>query len=481
LVLLTRVGVSLFALASGFRAVSDDDFARVVIAQRFAASPALDPSGTSWLPLPFWWTGSAMMLFGRSLEVARITALVTGALGSVLLLAAARWLARSAGGALAGALLACLVPYGTWLGVATVPDYAVAVLIVVAAASLATPLPRRRLAGAVALLAATLCRYEPWPVAAGWVLWTAWDAWRSKPSRSRAGDEHAGSRERWLLVGAALVGGAGPALWLLHGALQHGDAWFFVTRVADYQHALGRGPDPAGSAALGVPWALLSTEPELAVLTLAGAWAAWRFGLARTRRFTRPMLLGLVLVLFLVASLLRGAAPTHHPERALLSVWLLAALFVGDSLVALWQHLDVIARWRLAAFLVPVFGLACVSRDGLVRVDPFVARSQEVGIGRLARSVAATGPVLVDTPDYGFFAVMAAQGSPERTRPLDDRDPRRPHGPNPFATPSALRRAIEQRGGARWLVATRAHAKVASALGAERASNPRFVLFELGR
>jgi hypothetical protein len=32
--------------------VSDDDYARVVIAQRL--SLALDPSGTSWLPFPFW-------------------------------------------------------------------------------------------------------------------------------------------------------------------------------------------------------------------------------------------------------------------------------------------------------------------------------------------------------------------------------------------------------------------------------------------
>ncbi|MBN1608503.1 MAG: hypothetical protein JW940_17860 [Polyangiaceae bacterium] len=479
LVLLTRLGVSLVVLASGFRAVSDDDFARVVIAQGFAASPTLDPSGTSWLPMPFWWTGSAMMLFGSSLEVARFTALVTSAFGAVLLLVAARWLARSAVGALVGALLGCLVPYGSWLGVATVPDYVAAVLIVVAAASAATPQPRRRLVGALALFVATLCRYEAWPVAGGWVLWTAWDAWRAQPPLDRAGADRPGSRVRLLLLVAALVGGAGPALWLLHGALQHGDAWFFVTRVADYQRSLGRDADLARSAVAGVPWALFSTEPELAVLALGSAWAVWRLRPTYHHGFARPMLLGLALVVFLVAGLLRGAAPTHHPERALLGIWLMAALFVGDSLVALWKCLDVTARWRLAAYFTPVFGLACLSRDWLVRVDAFVDRSQEVSIGLVARSLASDGRVLVDTPDYGFFAVMAALGAPERARPLDDRDPRHPRGTNPFALPSALRRAIEQRGGARWLVVTRAHAKVASRLGAERASTSKFVLFDL--
>jgi hypothetical protein len=479
LVLLTRIVVSAWVLASGFRAVSDDDFARVVIAQGFAASPALDPSGTSWLPLPFWWTGGAMRLFGSSLGVARATALVTSALGSLLLLVAARWLARGAWGALVGALLACLVPYGSWLGVATVPDYVAAVLIVVAAASVAAPQPRRRLEGAAALFAATLCRYEAWPVAAGWVLWTAWDAWRSEPSLDAPGKDRDRSRARPLLVLAALVGGAGPALWLLHGALQHGDAWFFVTRVADYQRALGRGSNLAGPAALGASWALLRFEPELVVLTLGSAWAAWRSRLAWTHRFIRPMLLGLGLVLFLVATELGGAAPTHHEERALFSVWLLAALFVGDSLVALWQHLDVVARWRLAAFLVPLFGLAHLARDGFAPIDVPLDRSQEVAIGRIARRIAPEDRVLVDTHDYGFFAVMAAHGASARIRPLDDHDPRHARGPNPFAAPSALRRAIEERGGARWLVTTRAHAKVASALGAERASTPKFVLFEL--
>ena len=70
------------ARVQGFDHVSDDDFARVTIAQAFAASPKLDPSGTSWLPFPFWLLGGALRLLGRSLEVARGASLVFSALAS---------------------------------------------------------------------------------------------------------------------------------------------------------------------------------------------------------------------------------------------------------------------------------------------------------------------------------------------------------------------------------------------------------------
>lgn len=479
-VALTRVAVSLLALAGGFRAVSDDDFARVVIAQGFAASPALDPSGTSWLPFPFWWTGSVMMVFGRSLAVARATAFVTAILAALLLLIAARWLARGPVGALFGALLACLVPYGSWLGVATVPDYSTAALIVLAIASVASRDPCRRLLGAAALLAATLCRYEAWPVAAGWVLWTAWDAWCADASYDGAGEVRACSRARRVFVLAAVVGVAGPAFWVIHGVFRHGDPWFFVARVADYQAALGRGTSSIGAGVLGVPRALMQFEPELVAVTAAVGSALWLCRRhTRHSAFRRPLLLALALVLFLVVGQVRAAAPTHHEERALLSVWLLAALFVGDSLVWLWQNLDVSGRWRLAALVVPLLGLALVLRDSLVKLDPFVDRSNEVDIGLMTARVASTGDVLIDTPDYGFFAVMAAVGAPERARPVDDRDPRRPRGPNPFVSHAVLRRTLHERGGAAWLVVTRSHARVASQLGIERASNAHWVLFQL--
>ena len=37
------------------------------IAQQFAHAPRVDPSGTSWLPLPFWLSGASMMVLGSGL------------------------------------------------------------------------------------------------------------------------------------------------------------------------------------------------------------------------------------------------------------------------------------------------------------------------------------------------------------------------------------------------------------------------------
>ena len=66
--------IGAWVLSRGFSHVSDDDYARVAIAELFAHAPTLDPSGTSWLPFPFWLTGAAMMAFGRSLGTASVVA-----------------------------------------------------------------------------------------------------------------------------------------------------------------------------------------------------------------------------------------------------------------------------------------------------------------------------------------------------------------------------------------------------------------------
>src|SRR5579863_3185512 len=90
-----KLAVSVWVLTHGFSHVSDDDYARTVIAEQFAHAPRLDPSGTSWLPLPFWVLGTSMMALGRSLAVARSVAVVLGTAAVVLPYAALR--SRGAG------------------------------------------------------------------------------------------------------------------------------------------------------------------------------------------------------------------------------------------------------------------------------------------------------------------------------------------------------------------------------------------------
>src|SRR5262249_22967087 len=147
-----KIAVGAAVLWLGFRAVSDDDFARVVIAEQWAHAPKLDPSGTSWLPLPFWLNGAAMLALGRSVDVARAAALALGVGSMAAVYVAARWVTGRRDAAVLGALLCAVLPWSARLGVATVPELPTAALTVLAMASIVDPgdasVVRRRWIGA---------------------------------------------------------------------------------------------------------------------------------------------------------------------------------------------------------------------------------------------------------------------------------------------------------------------------------------------
>jgi len=461
-VAMVRVVAIAVVWAWGFRAISDDDYSRVVIAQGFAAAPALDPSGTSWLPLPFWLTGAAMMVAGPYLAVARAVSLLT-AVGSALLVhAAARALGLDRRAALVAGALGAALPYAARLGVATVPDGYAASLITYAAASTAHERFRGRLAGALCITAATLCRYEAWPVALVVAACAGFDA---------------GRRRAPGLVATALLALSGPAAWLAHGALVHGDPLFFVGRVTAYRAALGATAAAPLIALADLLFALPRYEPELAVLALLALLAARApLGAGRYQRFATA--LGALLA-FVAAGEWRNAAPTHHGERALLAVWLGLAIVTGDGLAHVWSGSGARARWRLAGAAVLLVGLtAGVWRPRWGRPAPFVDRRHELGVGAAARRLLPRGERLaIDTPDYGFFAVMAAFGRAGDAVPLDDRDPRHPRPPDALRSAAVLDARLRAVG-ARWLVTAVDRAPPAG-IGAERARDGALALYEV--
>lgn len=463
-VALAKVLVSGAVLLGGFRALSDDDFARVVIAQRFAESPSLDPSGTSWLPLPFWVYGAALKLFGSTLGVARATAVVLGVAAALVLYGAARLLSFSPRAAVFGAILASLLPWNAFLGVATVPEAPSAALCVLAVASLVSTDDKLRLLGAAALGMASASRYEPWAAAAVFSASTAADAVR---------------RRSPALWAAAALGALFPLLWLAHGVFRHGDALFFVQRVTAYQSALG-GVAPLAERVSRYPLALFQAELELALLVLGACIAAWKLGLrSELARLGRPALALGGLLLFLVYSDVRGGTATHHAERALLPLWLFGALVtagIGGQVLA---RIAPVARGvGLGAALVVVAGIGLV-RGARPPFDRGADRSAEIAIGEKAREHGVER-LAVDTPDFGFYAVMAALGAPSRAVPIDDRDPRRKREADAFASEEALSVRLAALG-ARWLVTTRAHAPLAERRGRLVHANEKFVLVELDR
>ena len=390
----------------GFRALSDDDYARITIAQRFAEAPHFDPSGTSWLPAPFWTYGAAFRAFGTGLEVARATAIGLSLGATVLLYVAARLLGSGKGAALGGAFIATLgISYSVCLGIAAVPEVPCAALAIFGAASLLQVDARWRLWGALALSVACLSRYEVWPIAAVVAAYGAIDAITLR-------------RPRFALAG--LVAVIGIATWLSIGVLEHGDAAFFVTRVTAYRRALGGLDASLFQRVLEYPVLLVTEAPQLWALTLATVlFLRVRRALRVGERLPLRVLVSLLAMLaFLMLGSVRDGVPTHHAARVLLPIWFFVSLWVAQSLAPF-----VAGNLRRTSMAVGLVGSVLGTAALIADPSSFAQRASELEAGKAAQA-RARGMLAIDTPDYGYFAVQAAFGAPRRTRVLDDHDPR---------------------------------------------------------
>ncbi len=403
------------ALVSGFialgtergAAVSDDDFARVFIAEGFARAPSWDPSGTSWLPFPFFLDGGAMIFFGAELEVAQVTAVFRSGVGVGLLFLAACWLGLPPARASLCALASALLPT-TWIfTAATVPEYFTACLATSALIALGLRAsPAARLIGLSCLTAATLSRYETWPFALALAVLLSFR--RTRPD---------------FFVGLGCL--TGPALWCLSGALHHGSPFFFVTRVRSYKLALGPDPRTNVETFFSYGLSLVRSEPLLVALLALSLALARR----ETRRLVWLALLPLLAqLLFLSLADLASGSPTHHPERTLMVFWTTLPLLIGLCLStprppALRFLNENGPRLWLTRALVPLLLLlnAAFPRPPADYVD----RRDEVAAGRALRSLqGAPSQTWVGALDFSHFAIMAAAGHPERFLAVTTGDPR---------------------------------------------------------
>ena len=467
-----RLAVTAAVLALGFQALSDDDFARVALAQAFAHTPHLDPTGTSWLPLPFWVNGIAMSVFGRDLAVARAVTIFLGCASSVLLYGAARAAGLQAHTAWAGAVAATLLPLSMVTGAAMVPELPTASLCAAAMILLIRPDWRAAVAAAALVLPATLCRYEAWPVAA----FIAAYGWVPLLRLRRAGTAEERPRElgaRALASGLAL---AGPVAWLTWNAYAHGDAFHFHTRVASFWTAWGAGHADMWSRLLTYPRAMVTEAPVL-LIALAGA-ALWARSREPLQRWRAPAACALLVLLALSAAQATGGAPTHHSERPLLMVWLAGWIAVADlvSVARFRSHRG--WPWSVAAISLSVVAWFAVR---MVHAAPFygVHRQQEARVGAWLHDNAHQGDVLLEPRDYGYFATIAKFGAPERVVLGRSVDPRAAPAPSPFRDEDALRARLQQ-SQIRWLVASGTAIDTASRVGTVRARLDDWIVVECG-
>lgn len=397
-----KVAVSAWILRRGFTHISDDDYARTVIAQQFAHAPRIDPSGTSWLPLPFWLEGSVMWLAGRSLRVARVVAVSIGAASVIAPYAAMRSVCVPRSAALLTAAAAMMLPWNAWLGVATVPEGWAGALV--AASAIAMGNTRARPWAAAALGLASLCRYEAWPACAVLAAIGSWHAIHEGDARHE--------------TTCMLVAVAGPLAWMAWNAHAHGSAVHFVARVSAFRHAIGAADIPLRDKLLDYPRALASETPEAAALGIVGA-AGMMASAALRARWKWAATTSAAILAFLVWGDVQDGAPTHHPARALAALWW---ILIGGGVDAIflfarrWTHERGV--WRVGlSFAGAAVGIAWCG--GLpARWDASPGRSEyesrEVqmarGLDMRARGVAAAS---ITPCSFEHFALIAAWGVPE--------------------------------------------------------------------
>jgi hypothetical protein len=490
-------------LGPGWFAISDDDFSRLAIAQSFAAAPSFDPSGTSWLPLPFHVYGAAFGLFGLELSVARAVAVVLALAGTLATYVAARWVRLSPPFALVAALIAAVFPHSVHYAAATVPDFPTAVLTLLAAASLASDSPRVRFLGALSALAATLCRYETWPVAVVVSAVALLELCRPLCRRScretnteplrdvETHPDHArdvASRCVPFFRVASVFAPAGAFAWMLHGYFHHHDPLFFVKRVTQYKLALGHYDGGLVERLTHQVRSLFVHEPELsltAVILLVVLPLLGGRDVLRGSAWKRPTLALAAVLAFLTWGDLAGGTPTHHDERVLLPLWLGMSLLVAALLGRGYALAKQPRTLRPAAGMAGVLVLAVAATAGFVRpvivpVEPFVDRSPELEMGaHLSRVLPPGERVAVYTEDYGYFAMEAALGRPGFLKPLHKRDPRR-REPDPMGDPNVLAARLEALG-ARYLVVPAAHRHKTRTLAHELTGTSSYALLLLTR
>lgn len=253
------------------------------------------------------------------------------------------------------------------------------------------------------MLVACLSRYEPWFVAMPFVTFVLRDS--LEPERSR--------RDRALLVLAGALSTTGPLAWILWNRAAHGAPFHFLESVAGYHDAVSSASLPR--RLVTYVYAFLRAEPELLALTVVLFFGALSADARRAMRarLSRPALALAFAFVALTASMVRGGAPTHHPERALVPALLLVAVAAGWAIREV-SRAPALPKRPIAIALASIAALSWPARRFVLRSEVLADRAAEVDIGERAATRLPPGTrAHVDVVDYGYFAVQAASGRPE--------------------------------------------------------------------
>jgi hypothetical protein len=296
--------------------------------------------------------------------------------------------------AIVATVFAMTLPWSAWLGATNVPEGFTPQLMVIGMVTANAPSLRARSLGGLALLAASLSRYEAWPVCALFFL-----SGLNPPFASKRFAAHT------LPI-------LGPLAWMAWNVHAHGSATHFLTRVAAYRDAIGASDQDFWEAFLIYPKALLAIGKEPIFIGCFGLIVVCMRRDLR-QRWAPSLFACVTLFAFLIYGESRGGAPTHHPERAVLAAaWVLIglgsdAIFLVGAKAARALTIGSIAALALWLTLLPARYSDAPGATADEDRSPQIAR----GLDLRARDMKHLS---VLPCAYEHFALIAAFGMPER-------------------------------------------------------------------
>ncbi len=347
-----------------------------------------------------------MSVLGNGFTTARVLAVALGIASVLLVRTSARWLTKDDTVAFVAGLIACVIPWSVRLGVSVVPELPSAACSLLAVASLAPGPPHRKILGALALAAAAFCRYEPWFIAvgfAGWIVLQTLFAWRR------------GEPPHWAIHGiAALIPFVGPIAWIAWNQKAHGSPLWFLQTVSQYRDAVDGGA--LFERVFGYVKAAFRAEPELIALLGYGVFT-WHRDPRREQRLFSPFVapaavLGFMFLMLTISSI-RGGAPTHHPERALLAIHLTVVVAAAAAVVHAHRRGTLAPPKKLAIAIVALAPFDYMLRYWYLYREGYAHREPELALGEeVARAVPPEERILIQVTDYAFYSIEVGARRP---------------------------------------------------------------------
>jgi hypothetical protein len=413
--LLVRVALQLLLYASGFMALTADDFARTLGAAQWAANPQPIWSGF-WLPFHTYMFGSALFFVPDMLITPRTLAILIGLGGILAIYALTRQLTQSRLTALVAALLLTIDPAHIWLSAVPLTEAIVALLVSLGALGVAAFLGAGQLRllvpAAFALLLGTGFRYEAWMAAIPFsvtlgvlfVLRVAQGQWRT--------------RTAVLLLISAGLPWIYPLIWLYGNSLATGDPLAFQSFVRSYNlSAYGYNPSYGRYV-----WAWFQISPAATLLILP----CLGFILLRRRQAVLIWYILFWLTTFVIFAVLHGGQeePQVNSIRYLAQFVFPAYPLLAVALVALARHFARAPRTRtiIVSVIAALFVLPQLFLTFSVPNDPV---AEGFPGGRALRDVrAGDEPPPLALVEYEYWQTMAVHvGANDPHAILYDRAP----------------------------------------------------------